>query len=55
MDKGDFPDLVIQKKEVKKEDNLRDMIQIVKEKPVTYQKKINEMFPSLGEDTSPKK
>ena len=42
VDKSDFPDLVIEKKgEVKKQDNLREMTQIAKEKPATYQKKIN--------------
>ncbi len=56
VDKGDFPDLVIEKKsEGRKEENLREVIQIVKDKPATYQKKINEMFPSLGEAPSPTK
>jgi hypothetical protein len=56
VDKSDFPDLVIEKKgEVKKEENLQEVIQIVKDKPATYQKKINEMFPSLGESSSPTK
>lgn len=42
VDKGDFPDLGLEKKEdLKREDNLKEMIQIVKEKPATYQKKIN--------------
>jgi hypothetical protein len=50
VDKGDFPDLVVEKKgEARKEENLTEMIHIVKDKPATYQKKINEMFPSLGE------
>lgn len=56
VDKGDFPDLVAEKKEeVKREDNMREVLQIVKEKPATYQKKINEMFPTLGESPSPVK
>jgi hypothetical protein len=29
------------------------VIQTHKEKPATYQKKINEMFPSLGSDSPP--
>lgn len=34
---------------------MREVLQIVKEKPATYQKKINEMFPTLGETPSPTK
>ena len=49
VDKGDFPDLVVGKKgEVKKEEHLKEVIESTKDKPATYQKKINEMFPTLG-------
>lgn len=51
VDKGDFPDLVLEKKEeTKKSDKFKEVIQSVKDKPATYQKKINEMFPTLGSD-----
>jgi hypothetical protein len=53
VDKGDFPDLFAEKKEeAKKEEKFKDVIQTVKEKPATYQKKINEMFPTLGQSAS---
>lgn len=49
VDKGDFPDLVTEKKEeAKKEEKFKQVIMSVKDKPATYQKKINEMFPTLG-------
>lgn len=50
VDKGDFPDLVLEKKsESKNQDSVKEVIQMVKEKPATYQKKMNEMFPTLGQ------
>lgn len=51
VDKGDFPDLGLEKKEeAKKSDRFKEVIQSHKDKPATYQKKINQMFPSLGND-----
>ena len=48
-DKGDFPELVEQKNASgQKNDNFREVVQTQKNKPATYQKKINEMFPTLG-------
>lgn len=56
-DKGDFPDLLQgQKKneDSQKVSNFRDVIENAKSKPATYQKSINEMFPSIGEESSTK-
>jgi hypothetical protein len=42
IDKGDFPELVIEKKnDEKKEDKFKEVISTVRDKPATYQKKIN--------------
>lgn len=52
-DKSDFPDLIIGKKpEQTKKDNFRDVVDDAKSKPSTYQKKINELFPTLGSDNT---
>lgn len=51
-DKSDFPDLqgnTVKKTEATPE-NYREMIESTKNKPATYQKTINEMFPALGSD-----
>lgn len=50
-DKSDFPDLVVNKKSEQtnaSREDFRDVIDNVKNKPATYQKKINELFPTLG-------
>ena len=51
-DKGDFPDLLESKKTASEDpkERLTEVIGIVKNKPATYKKKMNEMFPSLGEE-----
>lgn len=55
VDKGDFPDLIKEKKkEVKRQEKFKEVIEDVKDKPATYQKKINEMFPSLGSEPEPR-
>jgi hypothetical protein len=36
-----------------REDKFKEVILNVKEKPATFQKKINEMFPTLGSADSP--
>ena len=54
VDKGDFPELVEKKEEIKRSDQFKEVIQTQKQKPATYQKKINEMFPTLGGDAEPK-
>lgn len=50
-DKSDFPDLILDKKPVESaKDNFRDVVDNAKSKPSTYQKKINELFPTLGSE-----
>ncbi len=52
-DKGDFPQLdpnLIKKSQKKVEQSLKNVYEESRQKPATYQKKINEMFPALGED-----
>jgi hypothetical protein len=52
-DKTEFPDLMGNSKKTETVDvsnqNLKEVIQTAKTKPATYQKSINEMFPTLGE------
>lgn len=49
-DKGDFPELLQPKKTSQNEDeSYRDVIHSTKNKPATYQKKMNELFPTLGD------
>lgn len=54
-DRGDFPELIVDKKPEANgvRDNFRDVVDNAKYKPSTYQKKINELFPSLEEETQP--
>ena len=51
-DKADFPELLEKKKTAAEEpkERLAEVAESVRSKPATYQKKINEMFPSLGEE-----
>lgn len=50
-DKSDFPDLILDKKPAQStKDNFRDVVDNAKSKPSTYQKKINQLFPSLGSE-----
>ena len=53
-DKSDFPDLMPQNnKKVQQQaadhGNFKEMIQNTKNKPATYEKAINELFPALGD------
>ena len=41
VDKGDFPELVEKKEDIKRSDQFKEVIQTQKQKPATYQKKIN--------------
>lgn len=52
-DKNDFPELVPTKKSDPKHDkekeDIKQVFGIAKSKPATYQKKINQEFPTLGQ------
>lgn len=49
-DKSDFPDLIIGgNKNNAMTENYTDVVETAKSKPATYQKKINELFPTLGD------
>lgn len=52
VDKGDFPELsgANSKHHSKPEEQFKEVVQSSQQKPATYQKKINEMFPTLDSD-----
>lgn len=52
-DKNDFPDLVVPNKNAQSiPQNYADVAETAKSKPATYQKKINELFPTLGDNSN---
>lgn len=56
-DKGDFPELIAdKKKDQQAKEDFKEIMNTGKQKPATYQKKIEELFPTLGnESQAPKR